>query len=228
MKSALRAGVQLGVANNQFNLTSLVLGDQLNNDGVQNPVSIESNSIMTNSKFYFDLGLGLLYYSEKYWLGAAAHHLTQPNIGFSAGKSTLPVAWSMHAGARFYVGREKGIQREVRKTFSPSFMLRNAANQFQFDFTGIYNLQPILVGFGYRGLPLMKYNRMQNDAFMLLAGYRTSSLLIAYSYDLTISNLGLSTLGAHELGLIIEFGERGATKRGARLINTPFPLLYSN
>jgi type IX secretion system PorP/SprF family membrane protein len=229
MKSAMRFGAQIGLVNNQFNMNSLLFSDQLSNDGNQNDFSKEINNNLGESKLYFDLGLGMLYYSEKYWIGASGYHLNKPNIGFGKNESLLPISWSVHTGARFYVGREKGIQREVRKTFSPALLLRNSANLFQFDFTGIYNLQPILVGFGYRGLPILRYEKLQNDAVILLAGYRTKDLFFCYSYDLPVSSLGISTLGSHEISIVVEFGDRaGGSKRGARIINTPFPLLYSN
>ena len=229
LKSALRAGVQIGINTNQFKYTNLLFGDQISNDGLQSTSSIEESNGLGIRKTYLDLGLGLLYYSDKYWIGVSSSHLNKPNVGFGNSSSTLPIALNFHTGARFYVGREKGIQREVRKTFSPALMMRNITNRFQFDFTGIYNLQPLLLGFGYRGLPLLKYQRLQNDALMLLVGYKTPTLLLAYAYDLTISSLGISTLGSHEISIVIEFGDRvGSSKKGNRKINTPFPILYSN
>lgn len=226
MKSALRAGIQIGVANNQFNISNLIMVDNLNNDGVVNSTT---NDNVGNSKTYLDLGLGLLYYSEKYWLGASAYHLNRPNVGFGVNETQMPISWSVHAGARWFVGRERGIQREVRKTFSPAFLLRNTANLYQFDFSGIFNFQPLLLGFGYRGLPILRYEKLQNDAVMFLVGYKTPQILIAYSYDLPISSLGISTLGSHEISLVYEFGERAASARkGSRMITTPFPLLYSH
>ena len=64
---------------------------------------------------------------------------------------------------------------------------------------------------------------------MLLVGYKSPTIMLAYAYDLTISSLGLSTFGSHEISVVIEFGDRvGSFKKGSRLINTPFPILYSN
>ncbi|MEY3451995.1 MAG: hypothetical protein RL711_1823 [Bacteroidota bacterium] len=228
-KSALRAGIQIGLNNNQFEFSNLLFGDQISNDGKQSANSIEENNGLGIRKTHLDLGIGLLYYTDKYWIGASASHLNKPNVGFGNTSSTLPISFNLHTGARIYVGREKGIQREVRKTFSPAMMVRNSFNRFQFDFTGIYNLQPLLLGFGYRGLPILKYDQLQNDALMLLVGYKSPTIMLAYAYDLTISSLGLSTLGSHEISVVIEFGDRvGSFKKGSRLINTPFPILYSN
>jgi len=194
-----------------------------------NTATLENNVGWGGSKMYADLGIGLLYYSEKHWLGISGYHLNMPNVGFGSTASRLPISISAHAGIRMYVGRERGIQREVRNTFSPAVLLRNSANLFQFDFTGIYDFHPLLVGFGYRGIPILKYNKMQNDAIIFMAGYRTAQLIIAYSYDLTISSLGISTLGAHEIGIVFEFGDRaGGSKKANRVLYTPFPLLYSN
>jgi type IX secretion system PorP/SprF family membrane protein len=229
MKSAFRAGAQVGMVNNQFKTTDMVFGDQLSNDGAQSTATLENNVGWGGSKMYADLGIGLLYYSEKHWLGISGYHLNMPNVGFGSTASRLPISISAHAGIRMYVGRERGIQREVRNTFSPAVLLRNSANLFQFDFTGIYDFHPLLVGFGYRGIPILKYNKMQNDAIIFMAGYRTAQLIIAYSYDLTISSLGISTLGAHEIGIVFEFGDRaGGSKKANRVLHTPFPLLYSN
>ena len=45
-----------------------------------------------------------------------------------------------------------------------------------------------------------------SDAVILLLGYDLEKYKIGYSYDLTVSQLGLSSGGAHEISLQIQLG----------------------
>jgi hypothetical protein len=42
----------------------------------------------------------------------------------------------------------------------------------------------------------------------MMAGYELKFLKLAYSYDLTVSNLGLNSGGAHEISLIFSFNSK--------------------
>ena len=48
---------------------------------------------------YVDFSAGVLGFSEKYFVGFAAHHLTEPDESVIEGVSPLPRKYTFHAGA---------------------------------------------------------------------------------------------------------------------------------
>jgi hypothetical protein len=61
-------------------------------------------------------------------------------------------------------------------------------------------VSPLVAGVWYRGIPISKtnYNR---ESLIFLLGYRLDSFSVGYSFDMTISKLGSSAGGAHELSI---------------------------
>ena len=55
-----------------------------------------------------DFGAGLLAFTEKFYIGAAATHLNEPNESLVVGVSRLPMKFTGHAGAKL------PLQRSVR------------------------------------------------------------------------------------------------------------------
>ncbi len=66
---------------------------------------------------------------------------------------------------------------------------------------GCYNM--LVLGMWYRGIPVKSYTTelSNHDAMNFLVGFIHNSFNIGYSYDLTISKLGMQSGGSHELSL---------------------------
>lgn len=82
--SYLGAGIQMGVMQRNINYDNLSFGDQFNQiDAFDQPTG---ENLPPNNIGLFDLSLGLNYFIDldktRYYIGAAAHHLTNPNISF--------------------------------------------------------------------------------------------------------------------------------------------------
>jgi len=143
-----------------------------------------------NKKSNLDVSAGLLGYSKRYFFGAAVHHLTQPDEAFiSGGSSKLPMKITGHAGAMIPLA--KGNE---------AFISPNILYQMQQDFQqlnlGLYVVKgPIVAGLWYRN----------QDAFILLIGFQKEQFKMGYSYDVTISRLGNSTAGSHEISFQLQF-----------------------
>jgi type IX secretion system PorP/SprF family membrane protein len=136
-----------------------------------------------------DFSAGFLGYSEKYFFGAALHHITEPEEGL-LNSSKLPRKFTAHAGAVIPLG-DKGN----RTSISPNILY-----QQQQDFTqlnmGIYlNKWPFVAGFWYR----------TDDAFIVLLGIQQHSFKIGYSYDVTVSKLTNASHGSHEISFSRQF-----------------------
>jgi hypothetical protein len=61
--------------------------------------------------------------------------------------------------------------------------------------------QGVLGGISYRGIPGLR-NLPNQDSIILLLGLKLDNgMVIGYSYDYMISNIGTQTKGAHEVSL---------------------------
>ena len=89
----------------------------------------------------------------------------------------------------------------------------------QFDIGTHLQIYSYILGVWYRGIPGLKAFQpgySNNDAVILSVGYKIQDYFsIGYSYDVTISKLGLVTRGTHEISIIYEFAQ-AAYKRDAK------------
>lgn len=212
-KLFVNAGVRASYANYTMDFSKLQFGDQLLRD---DPIfSVETFTVQSVS--YFDLSTGFIVYGGRYWIGMAVDHLTRPKYSFMGYDARLPIKYSIHGG---YILQLK--KTEKGKTVRNLMIAANYKAQEkwdQFDIGAYFKIKAYIMGVWYRGIPLFKaYKRgySNNDAVVLSLGYKVQDYLnIGYSYDITISRLGLVTKGAHEISIIYEFA-RAEYKRDAR------------
>ena len=115
-KFSMRYGLQVGVGQKSINFNNLLFGDQIARGGN----GITSIETPTQTKTYFDMGAGALFYTKEYWGGASIYHLTQPNTSMMGGQDVLPVKYSIHGGAQFnFNEREKNLYDH--KSLTPAF-----------------------------------------------------------------------------------------------------------
>lgn len=209
----IRPALQFSYSNRNLNFSDLIFGDQLirNND----PNTLEENVFEPIN--FFDAGAGALLYSKQYWLGAAMHHLTEPNESLYPDRvSSLPRKFSLHGGYRFEVGGSKLYKRSGLDMLV-AFNYQQQADFSQLDIGAYLELEPIIAGIWYRGLPGLKsngYGYINQDAVAILVGYGNSYFRCGYSYDITVSQLGIgASAGAHEISFVYEW----ANKHNARL-----------
>jgi type IX secretion system PorP/SprF family membrane protein len=227
----VRMGLQGSYATRTLDYFGLTFGDQFSNQGYMgNPTQepLVQNGMPQVS--YADFSSGVLMYSDWYWAGLAVHHINRPNQAFSSiDLARLPMKTSFHAGLRIpfagytYLGNE--IDRE--KTISPAIMYKSQGKFDQFD-AGLYvTYAPMVFGAWYRGIPVKKYaeNINNHESLIALVGFRQDKFSIGYSYDATISTLGLGSGGAHEISLSYLFenldprGQR--TRRKEKMLSCP-------
>ncbi|MCE2779737.1 MAG: type IX secretion system membrane protein PorP/SprF [Algoriphagus sp.] len=148
---------------------------------------------------------GGILFTNNAWIGVAAHHLNKPNQSLLAGESDpLPMKLSFHAG--FQIPLEEGSMRR--------------------DFLGTYlYLEPILVGAWYRGLPFKtREGQVNRDAIVVMTGINlVNGLNVGYSFDYTISQLGIKSGGAHEVSLSWIIPSRNQGKPNLRDTILPSP-----
>ena len=71
-----------------------------------------------------DFSTGFLGFTDKYYFGAAVHHLNEPNESLVVGTSRLPMKYTLHAGATLPLQRSV---TGVESTISPN--IRHASQQ---------------------------------------------------------------------------------------------------
>lgn len=210
----IRMGANLNFNMKRIDFNKLRFNDQI---ATGSAVSIEATNYEPLN--FMDFAAGALLNSNEYWLGFSAKHLTQPNSSMTADKVPLPLSISLHGGYRFILEQKSRV--DLRKYISPAFNLRHEAKYDQLDIGVYYFHMPLNVGVWYRGLPFKTYAPTygSRESVALLIGLDLSPRLvrIGYSFDLTVSRLGVAnSLGAHEISIIYEIAKK--RKRNKRVL----------
>jgi type IX secretion system PorP/SprF family membrane protein len=221
--SFLRLGGQASFFSRDANLNQFVFGSQI--DQGTGAIGDFSGEILgpDSRHRYVDYHFGMLFNNEFGWLGISAHHVTQPNVSFVDDQlSRWPMKLSAHGGLKFdlskgtmsnYMNNTQN-QRELILAFN--YKHQDPFNQL--DVGAQINLQPIVFGVWYRGLPSLGNALPNNESLIGLFGIALGNGLdIGYSYDFTLSQLGqANTGGAHEVSMRLSFLAGDAKQSGRK------------
>lgn len=204
-------GLQFSYGSRLLDFDKLVLGDQLEYNG---PTTDDVIGVLTTSN-YFDFSSGVVMYSRRVWGGFAAHHINKPNHSLLGEDSPLPVKYSIHAGAKFPITPHV-LSKVNMSSVNTSFIYKWQGSFQQLDAGLNLVYDPVMFGVWYRGLLNKSANGTPNrDALIFMLGLNLKYLEVGYSYDFTISEIGPSSGGAHELSVKLEF-DGWVTKRVRR------------
>lgn len=139
---------------------------------------------------YPDFSAGVLGFSKRFYAGFAVFHLAEPEEGFITQSSPLPMKFTGHGGAVIPLDGRYG-----KSNISP-----NIVYQQQQDFRelnlGLYLTKgPVVGGLWYRN----------QDAVVAMVGFQQEPVKMGYSYDITVSKLGIVTAGSHEISFQLLF-----------------------
>lgn len=200
---SIRAALQATFFQKAIDWDKLTFGDMI--DARYGFVYQTQETPITNSKSGVDFSAGILGFSKKFYGGFAAHHLTQPDEGL-IGPSKLPMKYTVHAGAII------PLNRNVEESSISPNVLFMQQDKFQQVNMGIYVTKGSIVG----GLWYRK-----DDSFIILVGFTQGMFKIGYSFDVTVSKLGLSnSYGSHEVSFALQFDCK-PKKRKFRTISCP-------
>ena len=221
--TALRVGLQGTYANRGADLSALTFGDQYNNRGftgdpTRDPLALNGMPSIS----YADFSTGMLLYSDRYWVGVSAHHINRPQQGFFriSDSDRLPIKGSFQAGLNIpfggYTGTGDEFEREM--SISPAILYKFQGKYDQLDLGLYLTYSPIVLGAWYRGIPFKKYapNINNHESVIGLVGFRQDKFSFGYSYDLTVSTLGMASGGAHEISLSYIFDYEPSPRKGYR------------
>lgn len=218
--SEIRTGLSISYNMKSLSFNKLTFNDQL---VTGSGVSIDAGTYQP--KNYVDINAGALFNSEKYWLGVSAKHLNRPNVSLIGQQELLPILLGVHGGYRYIIESKGSTKTGLRKYVAASFNYRHQLKYDQFDVGFYYFHMPINLGIWYRGIPFKNYSPyINNESIAILLGCEIPqrNLRIGYSYDLTISSLGVSnTLGSHEITLVYEYAKKSVYKARKVLVTCP-------
>jgi type IX secretion system PorP/SprF family membrane protein len=223
-KWILSSGLNFGVGYRNIDFNKLVFGDQLEFDSNGDTPSDDPAFSNLQSSTYFDFGGGILAYNRKFWIGFSAWHLNKPNRSLVNEDAQIPVKTSVHGGVRIplYHGVFK---RDRVAAIMPSFVYKQQGAFDQLDLGTYFLYEPIILGVWYRGIPIQQntMDHVSQDAVVVILGFQLSKVELSYSYDLTVSELGPISGGAHEVALKfkVEVATQTKTRKKQRFIPCP-------
>ncbi len=201
-----RPSLQLGYGQKSIDFEKLTFYDQLVREGDE--ASLEAGTVRPVN--YYDMGAGMLLYSPKLWLGVSAFHNNAPDVSlYDSQKTPLARKLSVHGGYRI---RLKG--NSLRKLDHYMVVAANYLAQQQFDQLDLgfyYEFSPMILGMWYRGLPMKSnsYGYFNHDALAFVLGFQAGNYKVGYSYDITVSKLGIaSSGGSHEVSLVYQWANK--------------------
>ncbi len=196
-KITMNAALQAGYFQYRLNWEKLVFEDMI----VPGTGEIVSGSETPPGKLNvgdIDFSTGMVVgYNERLYLGAAFHHITMPDLAFYQGNtSRLDMRITIHAGALFDL--QQGLQgsENERLSFSPNVVYMQQGDFHQLN-GGLYvNFYPFVTGLWLR------HNFENSDAVIASLGFQQPEFKIGYSFDFTLSEIGMPGGGAHEVSFV--------------------------
>lgn len=198
-------GLQFAYGDKTIDFSKLRFGDEIAGLG-----GSESWSRLNNEKAnYIDFAASAFLYSAKSWFGITVDHLSQPNYSFLNEEMRMPLKTVLFGGVNIW--NERRRLKGHARSFSLSYRLQHQAQNIQTDLGVYWFNDPIEIGVWYRGLPFLTSSDnsgINQDAIVTLLSYKYGPLRFGYSYDISISQLGWTSQGAHELSVIFEFNQK--------------------
>ena len=196
--------VQASYVQSAYNWEKFIFPDQI--DPVTGPISPGGTPWPTDETVppdlrnqYLDVSFGLLAYTSTWYGGLSVEHINRPSqiliAGYENNIDGLPVRISLHAGGEVGLFEHAGWLDRIY--ISPQVMVSRQGPFNQLLGGAFFGFDPFFLGVWGR------ITSQNPDAAILSAGMRTGILKLAYSYDLTVSRLGLGTGGTHEIGILL-------------------------
>ncbi len=227
-----RPAIQVDYFWRDLNFDKLTFGDQFDNTGQVRDFTSEQFNTGFQTRF-LDFSAGGIFYNEQVWLGFSMHHIAEPNQSIVGEDSPLERKISVHGGYRipFAMLSPRIAARNISKerSITPTFNYKAQGDFDQLDLGVYLTLEPVLFGVWYRGVPIKQLEGTpNNESIIVMAGINMGATTVGYSFDYTISDLGIGSGGAHELSIIYRFSLEDPSKppREVRELKCPIPFIF--
>ncbi|QZT35705.1 PorP/SprF family type IX secretion system membrane protein [Halosquirtibacter xylanolyticus] len=196
-------GLEFGFEQKSVDGTKAVTGNDINSGGGTGISYFESGQAS-----YLDFKFSSFFYNRKFWGGFNLFHLTTPSYSFVGQKNEVPLYFSVFGGMNIW--RQPTQRQTLPRSFCVSYRYTYQNDFNQLDLGGYWFNRNFEVGAWWRGVPIFN-NRIDKvvdqSAVILSAAMIFGIFKIGYSYDIPISELNATSAGAHEISLIMEFGD---------------------
>lgn len=195
-KMAIKLGIEGSYVHTRIKWNELLWSDMINPyTGFYNNVNVPNN---TNEQMpaltathQGDVGAGILYFTEKLYVGFAVNNLLMRKESFNGVNARVPVKFTGHFGANLTIKHKKENLYNI--WVSPNVLFINQGSAFQAEATFLTGISLVYFGAGFR------HAIRNSDAVIGYFGIRKGKFRFGYSYDYTISKLINRTGGTHEL-----------------------------
>jgi type IX secretion system PorP/SprF family membrane protein len=213
-----RMGTQIGIFRRSATLDNILFGDQIDLFTRSiNPTTIDD---LPNFEpyTYLDISFGGLLTGENFWIGGAAHHVNRPSLSFFPDDEIgfMPVKWSVHGGINLPLGTSDYFGSKYDNLASIMLNYKQQGPFQQLDIGTQFMYKGVISGVGYRGIPGVRSMPNMDSIIFLLGLALDTGMVIGYSYDFMISNIGFQAKGAHEISLRYQFLMGDPRKRSQR------------
>ncbi len=210
--SRLNFGLEAAYYQQKLMWDDLIFSDMINYtdgtvlQGVSGEVPPDRTSVSVA-----DFAAGMLWgYDDKYYIGIAAHHLSEPDLGYyDNGSNPLFRKYTVHAGANFTVIEGDYRSERGKLILNPNVLYQQQQNAKQLNAGINVEFMPMIAGIWYR------HNFTNPDGLIFLVGLKQKRYKFGYSYDMTMSELSGESGGAHELSFALLFNCGKRNKPGA-------------
>jgi len=221
-KYIFSAALQYGIAQKSVNWNNLVFSDQLDEIlGVVRPSNAPIGGAEVTNVVH-DLGAGLLFRTEisrtgSYLsLGFAGYHLNKPRETFYGTDVRIPMRFSAHAFLNFRISGRYSNKVPIYLTIGGNYDMQQTLQTMQTGSTFTFG-KNFLLGLWYRN-QVFSFPNINTDAAVINMVYSTKWLSFGYSFDLTVSKLGIDqTQGTHEFGVSFRFDQIYLCKKQSKL-----------
>ncbi len=189
--NALQIGLALGVIQTSLDGSNWRPPQTL---AAADPVLIQGAGSATT--FDIDFGVTYLAPDDKYYIGLALNHLTEPSLSALTENNSSMTRKSR--GMNLMAGYRFNIRRGI--SLMPSILMRSTSLQpalTQMDIGGTFTVSPMVFGITYRIPNTAVY--VPNAVAAIIGFQASKKLFVAYSYDYTTSALGAAVSGSHEI-----------------------------
>jgi len=196
-KFSMNAALQAGYYQYRLNWDQLIFEDMIETGTGE---IISGNEIQPPKLHVGDVDFStgmVVGYDEKYYIGAAVHHITSPDLAFYQGNiSRLDARLTIHAGAVFDLKQAQPGSENDNLSISPNVVYMQQGDFHQLNGGMYLNFYPFVAGLW------MRHNFENPDALIAMLGFQQKEFKVGYSFDFTLSKLGLPAGGAHEISFV--------------------------
>ena len=208
-KLSINFGIEATYFQKSLDWNKLTFGDMI--DSRRGFVYPTNDLSIGGTSSGIDFSAGVIGYTEKFFVGFATHHLTEPNESLMSSVDVpLPRRYTGHLGAVIPLEVNRGKYAKTDDFISPNIIFTQQGTFQQLNM-GLYIKKSSLTGgVWYRN----------KDAFIITLGLESEYIKVGYSYDITVSKLSLGSGGSHEVSMGFNFACK-PKRKSFRTISCP-------